>query len=319
VTTKSQETRGFTLIELLVVIAIIGILVSMLLPAIQAARETARRSACSAHLTQIGLALQSYYSTHESFPPGVTNPDGPIHNIPDGYHMGWLVSLLPYVEEEATWKNIDFSASVYDKKNARVRHLGIALYACPSSWDETPDHSRFSNYAGCHHSIEAPIDKDNCGVFFLNSRVTLRDITDGAAHTLFVGEKLGSAKDLGWMSGTRATLRNAGTAINKTDEEKLWMFEWPAEVEDPVLPSTTPGKPAVAVPNAGAANTTAPNAAPGDLRVGGFGSHHPTVTNFLFGDGTVRSVDDHIELSVLQQLADRADGKLLEKGPTREE
>ena len=136
-----------------------------------------------------------------------------------------------------------------------------------------------SNYAGCHHDVEAPIAENNRGVLFLNSHISARDVTDGVQHTIYLGEKQTGADDLGWMSGTRATLRNTGTPIDKTSLEK------PAS----------------------------------DLYVGGFGSWHPAGANFLLGDGAVRFFNLAIDQQVYEQLGNRADGKLLTSGPTREE
>jgi prepilin-type processing-associated H-X9-DG protein len=141
-----------------------------------------------------------------------------------------------------------------------------------------------SNYAGCHHDLEAPIDADNHGVLFLNSRIARRDVTDGPAHTIYVGEKRVEPDDLGWMSGTRATLRNTGTPIN--------------------------GAPPTAA--AGEAVVT-------DLAVGGFASCHAGGAHFLFGDGAVRFLSSEIDQTVLQHLGHRADGELLSGDPTRDE
>ena len=95
-----QKTSAFTLVELLVVIAIIGILIALLLPAVQAAREAARRANCVNNLAQIGVALQSYQSAHLSLPPGTVEPKGPIYNVPQGNHIGWMTQILPYIEEQ---------------------------------------------------------------------------------------------------------------------------------------------------------------------------------------------------------------------------
>jgi len=294
----TRRRFGFTLIELLVVIAIIGILVALLMPAVQATREAARRITCVNHLTQLGIALQSYQEAHEVLPPGTINPQGPIRSEPKGYHMGWLVQLLPYFEEGVTFKSIDFSVGVYDPKNAPVRALGIALLTCPSyNGPSGVDGVWVSNYAGCHHDVEAPIDRDNHGVLFLNSHVSSKDVTDGTTHTIYVGEKLGDKQDLGWMSGTRATLRNTGTPIGSGS--------WSSGVGGEE--GLTAAGPASGYPAAGDKA----------LAVGGFGSDHAMVSNFLFGDGAVHSLNNQISPTVLQQLGHRADGKLLTEGPTR--
>ncbi len=270
---------AFTLVELLVVIAIIGILLGMMFPAVSAMREAARRSTCQARLARLGIALQKYESGYGMLPPGTTDPKGPIHNVPEGIHLSWTVRLLPYLDEAGTMKHIDLEAGAYAEKNAPVRNLRIAAFACPS--EPATQHTKVpvSNYAGCHHDVEAPIAENNHGVLFLNSHISARDVTDGVEHTIYLGEKRTDQDDLGWMSGTRATLRNTGTPIGKTGEEK----------------------------------------AASDLFVGGFGAYHPAGASFLFGDVSVRFVNAAIDQDVYEQLGNRADGKLLTSGPTREE
>ena len=340
---NARNCRGFTLIELLVVIAIIGILIALLLPAVQAAREAARRASCMNNLTQLGIALQNYQSAHEVLPPGTVDPQGPISSVPKGYHMGWLVQLLPYVEETVTFKNIDFSVGVYHQKNAPARDIGIALFRCPTYSGPTglegedpegeADGAEFdpmglasdsyiawvSNYAGCHHDVEAPIDEDNNGVLFLNSHISSKDITDGTTHTIFLGEKLGGQGDLGWMSGTRATLRNTGTPINMTaGAPGMWRGEdlggdggVPPGLDGAEFdPDAAPAGEIVPPAEGPAAEQTG-------LEVGGFSSEHSGGTNFLFGDGAVRLLSQDIARNVFQQLGHRADGKLLTSGPTR--
>jgi prepilin-type N-terminal cleavage/methylation domain-containing protein/prepilin-type processing-associated H-X9-DG protein len=308
---SARRTGGFTLVELLVVIAIIGILIALLLPAIQAAREAARRTCCKNNLCQIGIALQNYEAAQGSLPAGVENPDGPIHSVAKGNHVSWLVKLLPYLEESNTYKHIDFSVGVYDQKNAAVRGILMPVFACPSYWGpgragEPPEGPAISNYAGCHHDVEAPIDADNHGVLFLNSHITAKDVTDGTTHTIYVGEKLAGKDDLGWMSGTRATLRNTGTPLNMTP------FDEGSGVQRSHRGGGAAPKEAQDV-EAKFANV------PEDLQVGGFGSSHPGGAHFLFGDGAIRWISDNVEATVFQQLGHRADGKLLTTGPTRED
>lgn len=209
-----RHDRGFTLIELLVVIAIIAVLIALLLPAVQQAREAARRTQCKNNLMQIGLALHNYEMAYEVLPPGTVNPTGPIENKEVGYHVSWIVQLLPYLDQQNTYQHFDFSVGVYDEKNTKVVQTEVAVFRCPSSPLGGGVSGGGVNYAACHHDSEAPIDVGNNGVMFLNSSIHYHDIKDGATNTLFVGEQPGSLAPMGWASGTRATLRNAGGAIN---------------------------------------------------------------------------------------------------------
>jgi len=129
-----------------------------------------------------------------------------------------------------------------------------------------------SNYAGCHHDTEAPIAETNNGAFILNRALRVEDFSDGLSQTIFLGEKVVDAGDLGWMSGTRATLRNTG---------------W------------SPG------------GLPFPGTAIKGQTVGGFGSTHPGGAQFALGDGSVQFFSDSIAQVVFQQLGHRADGKLL--------
>ena len=285
---RGQSQRAFTLVELLVVMAIIGILISLLLPAVQSAREAARRMRCAHNLMQLSIAVQNYESAYEMYPPGVTDSQGPIMNVAQGHHFGWLTRILPYIEQTTTFRHLDFTVSVYDDKNAPVRNLRVPIFRCSSDayYPNTADVA-MSNYAGCHHDVEAPIDVDNNGVFFLNSQVRYEHLEDGSSHTIFIGEKRLSSGDLGWVSGTRASLRNTGTPINGA-----WLRWAPP-------PATEKEKAeAEAAAQAGA------------LVVGGFESYHPGGANFALGDGSVHFIQDTMDPLAFQQLGHRADGKL---------
>ena len=160
---------------------------------------------------QIGTALSSYASAHGVLPPGVVNDKGPITNVPAGYHFGWAVQILPFFDQPAIFQQFNFAESVYDPSNETARGHRIGSFHCPSSPINGP-----MSYAACHHDVEAPIDVDNHGVFYLNSRTRYEDITDGPAFTILVGE-YGTTPGPGWAVGTSATLRNAGTPINGVD------------------------------------------------------------------------------------------------------
>ena len=322
-----KSRSAFTLVELLVVIAIIGVLVALLLPAVQMAREAARRLACTNNLAQLSAAIQNYEMAHAVYPPGTMNPTGPIANLPVGYHQNWISQLTPYMEERNTWNAIDFDVSVYDPKNQAPARHAIPLLFCPSSVamsvqappalqpateSDGAEPSLEANamdsisgsgdvevavtcYAGCYDAREVPINVDNNGVFFLNSRLRYEDILDGSSYTIFVGEKLPEPTELGWMSGTRSTLRNAGTGINFY---KGVGFGGSGETYVDLLQSSQLS------PDMAATKRVLLN--------GSFGSRHPAGANFMLGDGSVRFFTETIDSSLFGNLANRADGQMLE-------
>ena len=208
---KRSAIRGFTLVELLVVIAIIGILISLILPAIQGSREAARRASCTNNMRQLIVGVHDYEMAHEHYPAGTVNEKGPIRSLPSGHHMSWIARILPYLDEPALYNSMDLSLSAYHQKNDRARQTSIMMLICPSN---PAGYWPYSNYAGCHHDVEAPIDSENRGVFFLNSQITRDGLKDGAAYTLFLGERMVDDFELGWISGTSSTLRNTGTQLN---------------------------------------------------------------------------------------------------------
>jgi hypothetical protein len=272
---------------------------------------------------------------------------GPIRNVPIGNHMGWIPRLLPFIEQTALYGEIDFSKGVYDPENRDVwlKQRPSPMLYCPSdgggygySWrrdntESAPTRPAAVSYMACHSSTETPIDADNDGVFFLNSKLRSRDIPDGTSNTIFFGEaniiddnrieKQESRSyygyqqfilpegaegpfvygSLGWMSGTPGTLRNTGNPPNvyvgpfanwKMPHEMFEQLKLEANDSDakPVLPPETWTE-----------------EVPGQFLVGGFGSYHPQVTNFTFGDGSVRAISSNINGEVFRKLGSRGGGK----------
>lgn len=321
-----RSRGGFTLIELLVVIAIIGVLVALLLPAIQYAREAARRMTCGNNLSQLILAVNHYELAHRVYPAGTIDTKGPILNARIGYHHNWLVQSLPYLEQENVWNAVDKNQGIYHPKNAAVLKYELRNVWCPSqAWPAGP----MSHYAACHHDKESPIDANNNGVFFLNSRMRYDDVQDGTSSTIFLGEKLADSWDFEWCSGTRGTLRNTGSAINLLTFSNGGLpvrsvtRPYSGIADPPAMPPGMPADP-LDVPglesdkqpeesDAAAPRKTAPVAAVSigsPLFVGGFSSTHPNGAQFAFGDGSVRFLNQMTAGPVLQQLGHRADGKL---------
>jgi prepilin-type N-terminal cleavage/methylation domain-containing protein len=275
----ARHRPAFTLVELLVVIAIIGVLVGLLLPAVQAAREAARRCSCANNITQLGLALHNHEFSQEAFPAGVTDDAGPIRSVAEGKHVGWIVRLLPYLEQTAVARNFDEAAGAYGEANQPVRRLRIQVLTCPSDPLSLPGREGpevgHATYAGCHASRETPIDADNDGVLFLNSRIRFGDIADGSSNTLLLAEHLLRSDDLGWVSGTRSTLRNT----SRIEDAPRFDRAAPEEAADP-------------------------------LAVGGLGSFHPGGLQMALADGATRFLARTTAPEVLRQLGARADGEL---------
>lgn len=285
--------RGFTLIEMLMVVMIISLLIMLILPAVQSARELARAAQCRNNLLQLGIALGNYASTHHVLPPGVVNDKGPVSNLPRGYHVGWAVQILPFLEQANLYRHVDFRHGAYADVNATAFLSGIKMFFCPSDWRPVS-----MSYMGCHHDAEAPIDADNNGVLYLNSRIAYDDITDGPAYTILLGEARGGGM-LGWASGTRSTLRNAGHPINERDSLV------PARTNF-VSRATAPGPPEVGTVESWVQGGLLPM-----YYVGGFSSWHPTGANILLCDGSARFLKETVDRRVLRRLANRSDGELI--------
>ncbi|MEW4563449.1 DUF1559 domain-containing protein [Bremerella sp. JC770] len=344
---NARTFRGFTLVELLVVIAIIGVLIALLLPAVQQAREAARRMQCMNNMAQLILAVHNYESANQYFPAGSINDTSPIRNAPKGYHHNWISAILPYVGDSTTYNHIDFSKGVYDKAQNGPRALGLETLECPSSpVNRVNNRVGASHYVGIHNHCELPISESNTGAFILNKPLSAADFGDGIAFTLFLAEAdVAPTSNLGWMSGTRATLRNTGASPKSgpaiplpnvyTDPAWLTTLEMkPGDAmdDDTAMPDeevaekqeVKEGEAEVAKDwteadfmdfegkNVPLQQAKVFGVIPNDptLYVGGISSYHPGGVNTALGDGSVRFISETIGPVPFHQMGHRSDGQL---------
>ena len=189
---------AFTLIELLVVVAIIGILIGLLVPAIQRIRESTRRTQCSNNVRQLSVAMLNYEAAHTHFPSGVVDDDD---NLQDAIRTGWVV-LLPLIEQAALFQQWDFDSDRKSAGNLALGQNSIAFLECPSNPGEFTQVGDFpggkSDYAMSKGPSNALFAREvPVGMFDINSKVTFADISDGASNTFCIGEAASSSQILG--------------------------------------------------------------------------------------------------------------------------
>jgi len=191
---RHSHRPGFTIVELLVVVAIIATLVALLLPAVQSAREAARRTQCSNNLKQLGLALHEYHNTHQRFPAGVVaeSDSAKSGDFRDGDHSGFAL-LLPFLEQQNLHDLYDFASPWRSDNNRTARQTRLNVFLCPSSGSEVPQDGgvtgapidfAFSKGPRAYLCAEAA----GGGMFDINSRVRIPEVTDGLSRTFAIGE-----------------------------------------------------------------------------------------------------------------------------------
>lgn len=292
----SNPRRGFTLIELLVVIAIIAILIALLLPAVQQAREAARRTQCKNNLKQIGIALHTYHETSRMFPPGYVSsrPAPPAANNSwcrgnagrgSGQFAPWMVLILPYMEQAPKYNQFIFEVAFQNRSNqalAPVQALAVALtaYDCPS---EVKSDRLWPSYlgvqgggatiecqnTGCTPSLQRGFWSNGC--LYAGSSIDTAKITDGASNVFLVAEtRYASAA---WVASAKqdscAFTRNlVGTW------EQINLYSAPAR---------------------------------GQIATRGFSSYHGGGAHVLIADGSARFMSENMDLGTYQQLGIRND------------
>jgi len=324
---------AFTLVELLVVIAIIGVLVALLLPAVQSAREAARRIQCSNHLKQYGLGIQNYHDTFQVFPINATGTNGSA--LP---RLTWQVRILPYMEQSAVFNAIDFTV---DPRRLPVAN-GAILWAVSPPYTHCPSDAMIPkvllsgtaaraqcNYGGSLGSQNVdgttagkcqpfkafeqtmpggnprfgemnPINKSRVSGVFAFSAIVLRiaDVTDGTSNTLLAGEVLPGCQ-VNYQGDPQA-----GTWINSWGN--LYSIGGGVSTITPINEMTTCLQ---------SNKVSDPNCNPASLDTMqysyGFKSRHPGGAQFTMADGSVRFITQNINHSLFQYLGSREGGETL--------
>ncbi len=324
-----MRKTGFTLVELLVVIAIIGLLVGLLLPAVQMARESARRMQCSNHLKQISLGIHNYASSHKSeFPPGVGDKQYSTNLDPGNENTGVFAFILPYLEFENLYQLIDtdktLSAFLATQNGETVRTTVISTYLCPS-WGEDPLCTKnvsymrgaLKTYDGVNGAYITSSDNNglkdsekmkvptslpsafgaipNNGILKFGEKVPMSMVTDGLSNTYMMGEMVQIDKDKGEYPGGNRPWIFGGSWSGKSAKTLYCLKALRWDLNNECNRS-----------DGGTTSSSVPfNHFP-------FSSPHADGVTFARGDASVGYVSDDVELSILKRMCTRAGSEAIE-------
>jgi prepilin-type N-terminal cleavage/methylation domain-containing protein len=306
--------RGFTLIELLVVIAIIAVLIALLLPAVQQAREAARRTQCKNNMKQMGLALHNYESSSTVFPPSSTSPFGKgVWNYPGtgptdpNIHLHSFASLiLPYADSATVYTNLNYNVSALDPANRTLASTIIPYFKCPS-FAGTP-YSTDTHYTGAPISFPSYAIRNYVamgartvvglsgavpaeGIIYPRSRTGFRDVTDGTSNTILLAETREQGASV-WIDGSSASV--AARWFN------------PSGVNPPYGGTSSSINYKPYFPGAqiyGASGAIDQTYGPSSQHTGG--AHH------LMGDGAVRFISENIDINTYDALVTKSGGEVV--------
>jgi prepilin-type N-terminal cleavage/methylation domain-containing protein/prepilin-type processing-associated H-X9-DG protein len=291
------KSNGFTLVELLIVITIIGILIALLLPAIQAAREAARRMQCSNNLKQWGLAMASYESQFGVFPFGIRHPYA--NPTPSSYRYTFVPSLWPYMEQENLYVQFNFQVGFNSVKNLALEAVQVPTYSCPTDrqgfWKADVYGPRCRgnyvvNWGYCDYVQTAPAG-NKIGPFGPARQRTVADIADGLSNTMFMGEVVQTPKDADYdFRGDffNDDIGGAQFMCYYTPNSGVDMAPFCATgTNDQVMPCTTAATEYYITSR----------------------SKHPGGVNVAFGDGSIQFIADSISTDAWRALGSMASGE----------
>lgn len=269
--TKARKHRGFTLIELLVVIAIIAILIALLLPAVQQAREAARRTECKNNLKQLGLAIHNYHDSFNTVPPGWIGSGVSAPN-----NFGWSIFLLPQIEQNNLYNSLNFNTA-FGTTDTNLSAILPAFRCASDTGSASYSGLSRSNYAGVivysAGNVSSSAATHGGGSFGNVSKHNFRDYRDGMSQTIMLGERMSTGLINGLQRGTEAIVAGllAGSEV--------------------VL---------VASPTLGTPNSNT---------YGAFSSRHAGGGQFLLGDGSVRLISENINATTFNSICTTAGGE----------
>lgn len=281
-----RRPAGFTLIELLVVVSIIGVLVALLLPAVQAAREGARRIRCVDNLKQLGIALHDYHASMNTFPSSYLSSSPFVDGATDvSPGWGWGTMILPQLEQRPLFQAVNFDLAVEDPGNATAAGSVVTAFLCPSDLTPSgpfevtdPDGKALawlapSGYAACVGDDRSDTttgianDGKGNGTMFRGSRIRFADVTDGTGQTVLIGERAWGVNQGVWAGVPRnGVIRRGPQNPNPTFGAKYYLAATLVQAHGNVLNSDSD-------PDGG---------------LDDFSSFHPGGANLLFADGSVR-------------------------------
>ena len=330
---------GFTLIELLVAIAIIAVLISLLLPAVQAAREVARRAQCTNNMKQIGLAISNYEGTHGCIVSGYISSGVPMasngvpgynpdpQTLDNGPGWGWLMLLLPFAEQTPLSNAANINLPTWVASNGTVAAVTLNVYLCPSANNPSttcrmvdanrnplpvanPSFARANyhyNLGWNDTSITPPNTNYNdpvrgCnGPIYRNSGITVAGVLDGLSNTVFAGEKTPYLADASWVGIIPGYRHFAYNAFASAGTGGLGVnYDYPGAIlASHSGPSLYEDPTVIHPPNSPLGHTDE------------FYALHPGGANVLFGDGSVRFIKQSINLRTWQALSSRGGGEVI--------